>query len=174
MHIGRPAPDEAVPLQLGYINQVEGDDILARLEQQLPDVIAIFSHFTEETSLQPYAPGKWTLRQTLGHITDVERIFTFRALWLARGLNTPLPGFDQDQAVAAAEFNSVPWTAHLDDFERVRRAALSLFHNLPATAWTRAGQVSGHSVTVRALAFVIAGHIQHHLRILREQNPSLR
>ncbi|MEO6803039.1 MAG: DinB family protein [Granulicella sp.] len=166
--VGRPEADEAVPFFFNYINQVEGDDILTALDRQLPEALTFFGRYTEETSLQPYAPGKWSLRQTLGHITDVERILTFRALWLARGIPSPLPSFDQDHAVIAAESDGVTWAAHREEFERVRLASLSLFRNLPADAWMRTGEVSGHSISVRALAFIAAGHCAHHLRILRE------
>jgi uncharacterized damage-inducible protein DinB len=167
-YIGRPEPTEAVPFFFNYINQVEGDDILTVLDQQFPVAVDFFGRYTEETSLQPYAPGKWTLRQTLGHITDVERIFTFRALWLARGISSPLPSFDQDHAVVTAESDAVTWAAHREEFERVRLATISLFRNLPANAWMRTGEVSGHTISVRALAFIAAGHCAHHLRILRE------
>ncbi len=165
--IGRPEPTEAIPFQHAYIRQVEGDDILAILHAQRAEAQAFFARASEAASREPYAPGKWTLRQTLGHITDTERIVTFRALWLARGLAAPLPGFDQDEAVAVADANTLPWAAHLDDFDRVRCATLSLFENLPAAAWLRTGLVSDHPVTVRALAFVTAGHLAHHLNILK-------
>jgi hypothetical protein len=168
--IGRPQSNEAIPFQLNYINQVEGDDLFFTLETQLPEGLAFFNTYTEETSLQPYAPGKWTMRQTLGHITDAERIFTFRALWLARSLDAPLPGFDQDCAVASADSDAISWAAHLDEFTQVRRATLALFHHFPAAAWMRTGTVSDSPVTVRALAFVTAGHVAHHLRILRESS----
>ncbi|WP_263381460.1 DinB family protein [Granulicella arctica] len=168
--IGRPESHEVVPFQFVYVKQVVGEDILSILNEQLGETLQAFSGYTEETSLQPYAPEKWTLRQKLGHINDAERIFTFRALWLARGLGAPLPSFEQDQAVLTAESNEIPWASHLEEFERLRRATLSLFQNLPAAAWMRTGEVSGHVVTVRALAFVTAGHLTHHLRMLRESS----
>lgn len=167
--IGRPAGDEASAFQFGYINQVVGEDVLATLASQLPALEACFGSYTEATSLFRYAPDKWTVRQSLNHITDTERIFTFRALWIARGLKPPLPSFEQETAAAGAEADTIAYADLREEFHRVRTATLSLFQNMPSAGWSRAGIAGDHRVTTRALAFMTAGHLEHHLKIMRER-----
>ncbi len=167
--IGRPQPTEAAPYYFRYIEQVPGDDIRGIISEQLDDAMALFSTISEEASLHRYAPDKWSIRQVLNHVTDTERSFAFRALWFARGFTTPLPGYDQNIAAAGARANETSWEGHVDEFERVRLSTLSLFENMPPEAWTRSGIASDNPFTVRALAYVVAGHATHHLTILRER-----
>jgi hypothetical protein len=115
------------------------------------------------------APGKWSIRQLLNHVTDTERAFAFRALWFARGFSTPLPSYDQDIAAANAGAEAIPWATHLEEFRHIRLSTISLFQNMPSEAWMRAGIASDNFFTVRALAFIIAGHLAHHSAILRER-----
>ena len=166
---GRPGPEEAAAYYFTYIDQVEGDDPLRTLENQLDAYLPMLESITEEKSLHRYAPGKWSLRQVVTHLADTERAFTFRALWFARAFDAPLPSYDPDIAAAGAAADRVAWAAHVDELLRVRQATLSLFQNLPAEAWMRTGIASGNTFTVRALAFIAAGHIEHHFRILREK-----
>lgn len=168
MH-GRPHNDEAAPYYFRYIDQVKGDDIASIIEAQLPEAQALFSTISEDKSLHRYAPEKWSIRQSLNHITDTERAFAFRALWFARGFGSPLPDYDQNIAAAGAEADNVSWAAHVEEFQRVRLATISLFSNLPADAWQRTGVASGNRFSVRALAYIAAGHVVHHLAILRER-----
>jgi hypothetical protein len=167
--IGRPQPLEAAPYYFLYIDQVAGDDVLAVIESQLEDSLSLFATISEETSQHRYAPDKWSIRQLLNHVTDTERAFAFRALWFSRGFAASLPGFDQTIAAAGAEADSVLWPAHMEEFRSVRQSTISLFRNMPAEGWTRSGVASDNHVTVRAQAFIIAGHLAHHLRILRER-----
>jgi len=167
--IGRPDGTEAASFYFTYINKVSGNDALADIEMQLEQSLALFHGISEETSLRRYAPGKWSIRQVLNHVTDNERAFAFRALWFARGFEAPLPGFDQDVAATGAEADSVSWAAHIEDFRRVRLSTISLFSNMPADGWKRGGIASDNFVTVRALAWIIAGHLEHHSAILRER-----
>lgn len=109
------------------------------------------------------------MREVLGHINDTERVFAYRAFWIARGLEAPLPGFDQDVTVAAAGSDSRSWESHIEEFVAVRSATSALFRNLPEEAWSRKGVASDRVISVRAMAFVIAGHVEHHLRLLRER-----
>ena len=102
-------------------------------------------------------------------MTDTERAFAFRALWFARGFGAALPSYDQEVAASGAKADSVSWAAHVEEFERVRQATISLFRNLPPDAWMRSGMASGNLFTVRALAFIIPGHVAHHVKILRER-----
>jgi uncharacterized damage-inducible protein DinB len=167
--IGRPHSTEAAPYYFTYINQVAGDDAIATVKSQLEESLAFFSGISEEKSLHRYASGKWSIRQVLNHITDTERAFAFRALWFARGFETPLPGYDQNIAASSAEADKVAWAAHMEEFQRVRLSTISLFGNMPYDAWTRSGIASDNSFTVRALAYIVAGHVTHHITVLRER-----
>lgn len=167
--IGRPESNEAGPYYWTYINQVPGDDPLAVLERQLDETVNLYSGIAEERSLYRYEADKWSIRQVLNHITDTERSFAFRVLWFARGFDSPLPSFDQNISVAGAEADRMPLATHVEEFQRVRLATLSLFHNLPEEAWLRSGIASDNRFTVRALAFITAGHTIHHNRIVRER-----
>jgi uncharacterized damage-inducible protein DinB len=129
----------------------------------------MFRAISEEKSLYRYAPEKWSIRQTLNHVTDTERAFAFRALWFARGFDAPLPSYEQDIAAAGAEADRIPWAAHIEEFGHVRQATIALFRNMPADAWMRSGIASDNRFTVRAMAFLVAGHTTHHLKILRER-----
>jgi uncharacterized damage-inducible protein DinB len=166
---GRPERSEAAPYYFTYIDQVESDDVLGALERQLEELPGFFSTISEEKSLHRYAADKWSIRQVLNHLNDTERLFAFRALWFARGFEIPLPSFDQNVAVSGAEADRIRWSEHVEEFRRVRLATLSLFRNLLPDAWTRSGIASEKPFTVRALAFLAAGHTAHHVRILRER-----
>jgi hypothetical protein len=167
--IGRPESSEAGPYYFTYINQVAGDDPLAAIETQLDESLAFFSGISEQKSLYRYAPEKWSVRQVLNHVTDTERAFAFRALWFGRGFDTPLPGYDQNVAASGADADKVSWAAHVDEFHRVRRSTISLFRNMPAEAWMRKGIASDNPFSVRALAYIIAGHVAHHIAVLNKR-----
>ena len=171
--LGRPDNTEAASPYFRYINQVEGENPLAELEHQLDHSTALFSTISEDKSLYRYAPEKWSIRQVLNHVTDTERAFAFRALWFARGFDAPLPSYEQDVAAAGAKADAIAWSEHIEEFRRVRLSTISLFRNLPPEAWMRAGIASNYRFTVRALAFITAGHYAHHAKILRERylNP---
>ena len=167
--LGRPSSAEAAPYYFTYINQVVGEDPLSAIENQIDESLAFFTAISEETSKHRYAPEKWSIRQVLNHVTDTERSFAFRALWFARGFQDPLPSYEQDIAAAGAQADAVVWADHIEEFRRVRLATLSLFKNMPAEAWSRTGIASGNRFSVRALAFITAGHVTHHVRILKER-----
>ena len=165
----RPEPGEVAPYYFTYIDQVEGDDPFLAMTTQVDEILPLLSGISEQKSLHRYAPGKWSIRQVLNHVSDTERAFAFRALWFARGFDTPLPSYDQEIAASGAEADAISWAAHVEEFQRVRLASISLFQNLPPEAWMRTGTASGNPFTVRALAFLIPGHVTHHLRIVRER-----
>jgi hypothetical protein len=167
--IGRPQPTEAAPYYFPYIDQVEGDNPLEEIENQLEKISPWLARISEEKSSDRYAPEKWSIRQVLNHVTDTERAFGFRALWFARGFDQALPSYDQEVAASGAQADSVSWAAHVEEFQRVRQATISLFRNLPPDAWLRTGIASGNLFTVRALAFIVPGHVAHHVKILRER-----
>ncbi len=165
----RPQPTEAASYYFTYINQVTSDDPVSAIEHQLEESQALFAKISEEKSLHRYAPDKWSIRQVLNHVTDTERVFAFRALWFARGFDTPLPSYDQNIAATGAEADRTSWAAHVDEFRSVRLSTISLFKNMPSQAWTRSGIASGNPFTVRALAYIIPGHFAHHVALLRER-----
>lgn len=164
-----PDRTEAAEYYFTYIDQVEGSDICRILDAQLPETLSLLEGVSEERSLSRYAPDKWSMRQVVSHMNDTERAFVFRALWFARGFDTPLPSFDQNISVRGADAEARSWGSHVEEFRVVREATLAFFRNLSADAWSRRGIASGNPFTVRALAFITAGHITHHLKILRER-----
>jgi hypothetical protein len=163
----RPKRDEAAQYYFKYIDQVPDGDILATLERQQDEVLDVLRTIPEEQSLHAYEPGKWTLREVMGHVNDCERLFECRAFWFARGFDTPLPSFDQQVAVDAARANEIPWARHLQEFRAVRESTRAFFGHLPEDAWTRRGIASANPFSVRALAYLAAGHVAHHLTIIR-------
>src|SRR5580658_6688148 len=167
--IGRPLDSEAAAYYFTYINQVVGDDIVSIIEGQLDESLDLFARISNEGSLHRYAQDKWSIRQVLNHVNDTERAFAFRALWFARGFDVPLPGYDQNIAASGAGADNVSWGAQVEEFRCVRLSTISLFRNMPAEGWMRSGVASDNPFTVRAMAFIIAGHVEHHIRILRER-----
>ena len=171
----RPTSTEAAEYYFTYINQVPDGDLCDTLNQQLDATRTLYRTITPAESRFSYAPGKWSIADTLTHISDAERVFAFRAWWFARGVNAPLPGFDQNAVADAARNLERPWSTCVDEFCAVRMGTLALLRSLPPAAWMRSGSASGHTFTVRALACIIAGHVEHHNRLLRERYlPSLR
>ena len=164
---GRPEPNEAAPYFSRYIDLVKSDDVVNALETQLGETVAFLSGISEEQSRHRYEPDKWSIRQLLNHVNDSERIFLFRALWFARGFPNPLPGYDQDIGVAGSGADEVSWSDQVEEFRSIRLATLALLKNLPAEAWLRSGIANDSSATVRALAYILAGHVAHHTEILR-------
>jgi hypothetical protein len=167
--IGRPGPNEAAPYYFNYINRVTSDDILHELQSQLDETLPFLGTISEDKSLFRYAPEKWSIRQMWGHVNDTERVFLMRALWFARSFETALPSFDQDIAVSAAHSDAVSWARHVEEFREVRLATISFFRNLPEEAWGRSGVASGNTFTVRACTYIVAGHVAHHMAVLREK-----
>jgi uncharacterized protein (TIGR03083 family) len=164
---GPPEAGEYAAYYAGYVSRVPPGDLLAHLEKQGRATAAALRSLTPAQAAVRYAPGKWSVAEVLGHVIDSERIFTYRALRIARGDETPLPGFDQDRYAPAGAFDRRSPADVVDELESVRRATLTLLRGLPADAWVRRGTASGHPVTVRALAYIIAGHELHHLEVLR-------
>jgi len=167
--IGRPGKDEAASYYSTYIDRVTTADVNAYLIQQRDESVKLLSTITEDKSLYKYDPAKWSIREMLNHLNDTERIFTHRALWFGRGLPASLPSFDQNIAAPAAAADQISWSAHVEEFRNIRAATISLFANLPADAWAKTGIASDNRVSVRALAYITAGHVDHHLAILRER-----
>ena len=165
----RPERDEAAPYYFTYIDKVPVGDIRQLIRAQAADVVDFASRISEERSRHRYAADKWSIREVLGHINDCERLFVMRAFWFARGFDTPLPSFDQNVAVATAGAHERPWQSHVDEFRAQRAATLAFFDSLPEAAWRRRGVASDNPFTVRALAYMVPGHVAHHLDIVRQR-----
>lgn len=163
---GRPAPGEYAPYYASYVAQVPAGEILALLATQITRTTGLLQDLTEPQAGFRPGPAEWSIKEVLIHLSDSERIFAYRALRIARGDTTPLPGFDQDPYVAAAGADARPLADLLAEFAAVRQTTLWLFRSLPAAAWDRQGVASEVPVSVRALAYIIAGHENHHIASL--------
>lgn len=166
--ISRPQPGEYSAFHARYVALVPEDDLLAAMQAQETVTAAALRPYAA-TPDQTYAPGQWTVRQLLGHMTDVERVFGSRLLFVARGDPARLPGFEQDDWMRAADFGRYALPDLLAEFGAVRRSHLSLLRHLPPGDWTRRGTVGDHDFTVRALARMLLGHERAHLDVLRER-----
>ena len=149
------------------IAHVAGDDVVAALQAVAAETAELFATVPE--NVPAYAPGKWTLKEVLGHLIDDERIFAYRALCLARKETAPLPGFDENRYVAATRFEERSLTNLLRDYRAVRAATIAFFESLTQEEWRRTGIVNGYSASVRGLGFHLVGHELHHLRVIRER-----
>ena len=164
--IARPEPGEYAPYYDRYISLIAGTDILGTLDAQRRQMMLLLSGRDESDGDFRYAPDKWNAKEVLGHVCDTERIFAYRALRIARGDETPIEGFEQDDYVKNGPFVNAPIAEIVEDYIAVRRATLTLLRNLDEAAWTRRGVANKNAVSVRALAYTIAGHEVHHRRIL--------
>ncbi|MEK6320363.1 MAG: DinB family protein [Acidobacteriota bacterium] len=165
--ISRPEASEYPPYCEGYVSRVPHGDIVEILGQQLEETLALIGSIPEARSDWRYADGKWSVKELIGHVIDSERIFAYRALRFGRGDATPLSGFEQDDYVRGAAFDQRSLSDLANEYGHVRRATISLLANLESEAWTRRGLANNNEVSVRALAFIIAGHERHHVEILR-------
>ena len=167
---GRPGEDEYADYARVDIERVQGDDAVEVLSELARNTVELLAPLEEDkvTGLS-YGPGKWTLKEIVGHIIDDERIFAYRALCIARGEQRPLPGFDENDYARGAQFESRSLASLLIEYQAVREASLALFSSLSSEAWMRRGVVTDYEASVRGLAFHIAGHEMHHIRILSER-----
>jgi len=162
MRITRPGPSEFAPYYERYVSLVNDGDIVETLTRQQPSTVAAF---VRAGGVAP-SPGKWSVKEVLGHVIDTERIMAYRALRIGRGDATPLPGFDQDPYIEHAGFEQRSLDDLLDEYNTVRAATLSLLAGFEEAAWGRFGSADGKAVSVRALAWIIAGHELHHVKAL--------
>lgn len=167
--MARPEPREYGSNFGKYIERVAEDDILAAMKSQFEEVAGFLRIIDEIEGNQRHAPYTWSVKEVVGHITDAERVFGYRALRFARGDETPLPGFDENSYAKAGDFDRCRLSDLITEWEHLRLSHLAMFQNLPAEAWSRAGVASETRVTVRALAYAIVGHAKHHYAILRRR-----
>ena len=167
--VTRPASDEYAPYFEKYVSLIESDDIIGVLEAQRVHMAQLLAARSEREGNFRYAPGKWSVKEIIGHISDAERIFSYRLLRIGRGDETPLSGFEQDGYIRAGGFAERLLADVAREFAAVRAATMALVESLPLEAWKRRGTASASPVTARALAYIIAGHEMHHRRILDEK-----
>ena len=166
---GRPSSPEYAPYFSRYIDLVGGEDIIFALSGQIDRTIPTLRAVSEEASMKRYAPGKWILKEVLGHMIDTERIFAYRALRIARNDKTELPSYDQDAFVAGANFDQRPWSDLHAEFELLRKVNILMFRGFDKHAWELRGRASGGDLSARAAAFIIAGHELAHMQMIREK-----
>lgn len=167
--IPQPEADEYAPHFASYVALVRDRDVSGVMRRQIPVLRSVCLGMTERESLTRYAAGKWSIKQVIGHLSDTERVLSYRLLRIARADPTPLAGFEEDAYVEVAGFEQRPLPSLLREVEAVRTATLRLLETVEPEAWVRRGTVSGHPVTARALAAIIAGHAEHHFELLRER-----
>ena len=163
----RPEKSEYASYYEGYVSRVSDGDIVEALDKQLKETLALIRSIPKDRGNYRYAEGKWSIKELLGHVIDSERVFAYRALRFGRGDATPLSGFEQDDFVRGADFNKRSLEDLAKEYEHVRRSTISLFSSLEDNAWARRGTANNNEVSVKALAFIIAGHERHHLEVLR-------
>lgn len=164
--IDRPSQAEFASFYAGYVSLVPENDIMSVLGAQTADVRERAGAFIPTREGFRYADGKWSVREVIGHVTDAERVFGFRAFCFSRGDENSLPSFDQDEYVARSGFDRCSLADLVQEFEQVREANLTVLRRLDDDTWRRMGTASGKPVSVRALAYIMAGHVRHHLHIL--------
>jgi len=167
--VPRPEPSEYAPYYERYISKVPPGDLVKLLEDQRRETQRLLAGVSDETAMHRYAPGKWSVKEVVGHVTDTERVFCYRALRFARADDQPLEGFDEKAWVPAGRFDARSLDDLAAELDTVRRATIALFRGLDAEALARRGTANNNPVTVRALAWIIAGHERHHVAILRER-----
>jgi hypothetical protein len=165
----RPEKTEYAAYYETYISLVEEADIVSAMRKQADELCEIFLQMSDEKGLYRYAEGKWSIKELLGHLIDGERVFAYRALRFARSDKTELAGFDQDPYIENANFDAVKLQDLLDELLALRKANGLFFNNLTNEAWSRTGVASENEISVRAIAFILVGHIRHHVNILKEK-----
>jgi hypothetical protein len=167
--MSRPEKNEYAEYYETYVSLVEETDIVSALRNQLAEFENLFAGIAEEKGAYAYAEGKWSIRELIGHLIDGERVFAYRAFRISRADRTPLASFEQDDYIKFGNFNNRSLAGLIEEFSLLRKANNILFENLLAEAWSRTGTASDAEVSVRALAYIMVGHVRHHLNILKER-----
>ncbi|WP_199616286.1 DinB family protein [Paenibacillus alkalitolerans] len=163
----KPKPDEYVPLAEQYIRLVPDGKLADILRDQHDRSLSLLKDLSEEQAVYRYAEGKWSLKTVVGHIADVERLWSYRILRIARGDARELPGYDRDVFAKSACCDDTAFDAVIEDFSAVRKSTITLIANLREEAFLRRGEFNGHPLSARAAAFIIAGHETHHMNVIK-------
>ena len=167
--MNRPETNEFAPYYNNYISQIDGDDVMPVLNSQSAELRSMFATVPEEKGSFAYAEGKWTIKELLSHLIDGERIFAYRILRVSRGDKTPIEGFEQDDYIKTSNANDRCFSDLLDEFDLQRRANLLMMNNISDDASRQMGTASDNPVSARALVYILAGHVRHHLKVLNER-----
>lgn len=170
----RPHQDEYAPYYESYIELVAEGNLIERLDSQKENTLELLKNITDEMGTYRYAPNKWSLKEVIGHIIDIERVLSYRLLRIARGDTTPLAGIDENQYVAATSFNNRPMAKLLQEFAAVRSSTILLCESLSDEEWLRRGTANQQVASARSIAYVIAGHELHHCNIIRERYLNMK
>ncbi len=166
---GQPLENEYAPYYQGYISQVSEDEVLPVLRSQLDALDVLLGRVTPEREQHRYAEGKWSIREIVGHLIDAERVFGYRAFCIARGEQQNLPGFEQNDYILTSPYDRIDLEDLLSEFRLVRLSNIAMLRTLDEESWMRIGTANENQVSVRALAFIMAGHVRHHMEVLRER-----
>ena len=169
----RPFESEYPPYYHAYINLVPEGELVSILKENLVSTKKLFESISESNGKFSYAPGKWSIKEVLGHMTDTERIMSYRLLRVGRGDQTALAGFDETLYVEGSHVHQLPIKNILEDFIATRNATLTLVHNMPESAWENKGFANNNEITARAIAYIIAGHAIHHRKIITDRYLTL-
>ncbi len=167
--MNRPEINEFDPYYNTYVSLIEGDSVMEQLDAQPPELRAMFDNVPDSRGNYSYAKGKWTIKELLSHLIDGERIFAYRILRISRADETPIEGFEQDGYIENSNANNRSFSDLLDEFDLQRRANMKMLRNLSDDAARRIGTASENTVSVRALVYIMAGHVRHHINILHER-----
>ena len=170
LKLNHPTPDEYASFYADYVQRaIAREDVLAALPKQIDEVGSALDHLSDQQALYKFGPAEWSIKEVIGHLNDVERVFSYRLLRIARGDGTPLPGFDQEDYIRAAGYDNVPLAELLNEFELLRRANILMISHLDDEAVSRLGAASGATVSARALIYMLVGHVEHHMACIHEK-----
>ncbi len=167
--MNRPEPSEYAPDYEGYVSQVSENEVLPVLRSQMDELDVLLNRVEPAQETFRYAEGKWSIREMIGHLIDGERVFGFRAFCIARGEQQSLPGFDQDDYMLTAPYDRIELEDLLSELRLIRLGNIAMLRTLDEESWNRVGTASDNQVSVRAIAFIMAGHVRHHMNVLRER-----
>lgn len=167
--MNRPSETEYAPYYQSYIDQVSESDIMPVMRSQMDELDVLLGRVEPNQETYRYAEGKWSIREIVGHLIDGERVFGYRVFCIARGEQQNLPGFDQDDYMLTAPYDRIGLEDLLSELRLIRLGNIAMLRTLDEEAWSRSGVANDNSVSVRALVFIMAGHLRHHMNVLRER-----
>ena len=170
LKLNHPTPEEYAPFYTDYVQRaIVREDVLSALPKQIDEVCSALGSLTDSQALYKFGPAEWSIKEVVGHLNDVERVFSYRLLRISRADQTPLPGFEQEDYVRAAGYDDVPLAELLSEFELLRRANILMISHLKDEAVSRLGTASGATISARALIYMLVGHVEHHMACIHEK-----
>lgn len=168
--LNHPTPEEYASFYADYVQRaIAREDVLAALPKQIDEICSALGQLSDQQALYKFGPAEWSIKEVVGHLNDVERVFSYRLLRIARGDGTPLPGFDQEDYIRVADYDNAPLAELLKEFEFLRRANILMISHLNDVSASRLGTASGAAVSARALIYMLVGHVEHHMACIHEK-----